>query len=156
MPNKYEREIEEILRNMERTEPHQGLGNRIRAFNRPRETPRRDRPPIAALSRGELFLLIGIALALVAAGLAYYKSGNFFVGPVYVPAVIALAAFASVVVGLAIGWRDRFRGITSSKTQQWRGTVVDITPRRGPFNAIVTRFRILRLKFRYLRKRDTQ
>ena len=155
MPNKYEREIEEILRNMERTEPRQGLGNRIRAFNRPRETPRRDRPSIA-LSRAELFLLIGIVLALVAAGLAYYTSGQFQVGPVYVPAVFALAAFASIVVGLAIGWRDRFRGITSSNSQRWRGGVIDITPRRGPFNALVTRFRILRLKFRYLRKRDTQ
>jgi hypothetical protein len=155
MPNKYEREIEEILRNMERTEPRQGLGNRIRAFNRPRETPRRDRPSIA-VSRGELFLLIGIALALIAAGLTYYKSGPFYVGPVPVSAVIALAAFAAIVVGLVIGWRDRFRGITSSNSQRWRGTVVDITPRRGPFNALVTRFRILRLKFRYLRKRDTE
>ena len=41
MPNKYEREIEEILRNMDRPEPKPGLGNRIRAFNRPR--PRRPR-----------------------------------------------------------------------------------------------------------------
>ena len=29
MPNKYEREIEEILRNMERTEPKPGLGQKL-------------------------------------------------------------------------------------------------------------------------------
>ena len=35
MPHKYQREIEEILRNLERTEPRQDLGERIRPFTRP-------------------------------------------------------------------------------------------------------------------------
>ena len=62
MPNKYQREIEEILRNMERTEPRQGLGDRIRAFNRPRPRPRRELH--WALNASETCILIGIALVL--------------------------------------------------------------------------------------------
>ena len=71
MPNKYEREIEEILRNMDRPEPKTGLGSRIRAFNRPR--PRRARRAWdIGLSASEVFMLLGIAVIMLAAGLAYF------------------------------------------------------------------------------------
>jgi hypothetical protein len=157
MPNKYEREIEEILRNMERTEPGSGLGNRIRAFNRPRERARREvHLPLAA---SELLLLIGIALGMLAAGLTFYMAGLTPDGQLHLPlgltlnGLLAVAGFACVVAGLFIGWRDRFRGLSRSRPTTWRGDkIVEMRPaRRGPLNAVGTRLRILRLKMRYWR-----
>jgi len=159
MPNKYQREIEEILRNMERTEPRPGLGNRIRAFNRPRERARRELH--LPLSTSELLLLIGIALGLLAAGLTFYMAGLTSGGQVPLPlgltvnGVLAVAGFACVVAGLFVGWRGRFRGLSTSRPTTWRSEkIVEMRPaRRGPFSAFATRLRILRLKVRYWRMR---
>ncbi|MGO8950809.1 MAG: hypothetical protein ACLQUY_24780, partial [Ktedonobacterales bacterium] len=75
MPNKYEREIEEILRNLDRPEPKTGLGSRIRAFNRPR--PKRARRAWEiGLSASEVFLLVGIAVILLSAGLAFFYASH--------------------------------------------------------------------------------
>jgi hypothetical protein len=156
MPNKYEREIEEILRNMERTEPRQGLGERIRSFNTPRPRPRPS--PRIALDQSELFMVVGICLALIGAAIAFYKQGY----PTGVLGVLtgaaAILGFLCIVLGLALGWWARFRG--SASAPSWRGNVVDSTivdlnsKRPGPFSGIVTQFRILRLKLRYRRKHD--
>jgi len=155
MPNKYQREIEEILRNMERTEPRQGLGDRIRAFNRPRPRPRRDFH--WALNTSETCILIGIALALLAAGIAYYLQGDLFI-PVLrlsLNGIIAVAAFAFILAGLIVAWRERFG--YGRRQPTWRGNVVDMTPRRrGPFNSLTTQYRILRLKLRYWRTRGKE
>jgi hypothetical protein len=146
MPSRYEREIEEILRNMDRAEPRQGLGDRIRAFNR----PRRSRGPRTLLNMTEVLLAIGIALALAAAGLVYYNQL-----PTTISGVLGLAAFACIVLGLAVAWVDRFR--RPRVTQTWRGTVVDMTPRRrNPFTFVATRLRILGLKLRYRRHRERE
>ena len=147
MPNRYEREIEEILRNLDRTEPRQGLGERIRAFNRPRPAPRRPAPRVA-LTRVETLLLIGIGCGLVAAGLTFYTNTQ-----TYVSGGFAVAGFIAIVLGLVIAWDERFRG--ASRTT-WRGNnVVNMAParRRNPFSAIATQFRIFRLKLRYWRTR---
>ena len=65
MPHKYEREIEEILRNMERTEPRRGFGDRVRAFQR--QAPARPRGPTISVGIGlpEALIIAGIILALV-------------------------------------------------------------------------------------------
>jgi len=171
MPNKYEREIEEILRNMDRPEPKQGLGNRIRAFNRPR--PRRPRRVWEiGLSACELFLLSGILLILLGAGIKYFYGDNQpgFFGNDSLSGWIALLGFALFVVGLIIGWRRGFsRGFNAGRasTPSWRGSdttssvagdgkVVRLQTRRSrnPFTALVTQLRILRLKLRYQRIRD--
>jgi hypothetical protein len=171
MPNKYEREIEEILRNMDRPEPKQGLGNRIRAFNRPR--PRRPRRVWEiGLSACEVFLLSGIVLILLAAGIKYFYGGNQpgFLGRDALSGWVALLGFALFVVGLIIGWRRGFsRGFNSGRasTPSWRGSdtqkdlggdgkVVRLQTRhsRNPFTALTTQLRILRLKLRYQRIRD--
>jgi hypothetical protein len=144
MPNRYEREIEEILRNIDRTEPKQGLGDRFRAFNnRPKASraPRRFHLP---LDGTDLLFLLGIALALVAAGITF-EGGDF---PTPITGGIAIAAFVVIVCALGAQWMSRFRGPSMSK--QWRGNVVDLSTRRhNPFSGIVTRFRIIRLRFRY-------
>ncbi len=148
MPNKYEREIEEILRNMDRTESRPGLGNRIRAFNRPRErAPRQTR--IAAPS-SEVLMLLGIVLALIAAGLTF-EAGDVRIVSIPINGVLAIVAFLCLAAGLVAGWRGRFRPLSTYKSTTWRGENIVEMPRRGPFSALVTQVRILRLKIRYWR-----
>jgi hypothetical protein len=171
MPNKYQREIEEILRNLEGPEPKPGLGNRIRAFNRPR--PRRPRRVWeVGVSLSEMLLLAGIAVILLGAGLTYFFGLHLpaFLGDVPLAAWTSVAGFALFVVGLVIGWR---RGFNSSRAgiPSWRGNnltnsngsnsggdskVVHLHARhsRNPLSALVTQIRILRLKARYRRLRD--
>lgn len=148
MPNRYQREIEEILRNMERSEPRQGLGERIRAFNRPRPAPRRG--PRITLTRIETMLLLGIACALVATGIAFYAGGQ-----TYISGGFAVAGFVAIVLGLVTAWNERFRG---GSRPTWRSNVVDMTPprRHNPFSAIATQWRIFRLKLRYWRSRGKE
>lgn len=154
MPHKYEREIEEILRNMERTEPRRGFGDRVRAFQR--QAPPRPRGPAVSLGVGlpEALLIAGIILALVGAGLAFYQSGTTLL-----TGLISLAGFVSIVVGVVIGWWARFRGVNLSLHRQRERDTGDNVLRMGPrrrglFAEIATQYRILRLKWRYSRQRQ--
>src|SRR5258707_6571368 len=75
MPNKYEREIEEILRNMEQTEPKPTLGQKLSGRMRRKSgyrsnTPKRSLPSFS-LSVAEWLLVIAIFAALIAGGYAY-------------------------------------------------------------------------------------
>jgi hypothetical protein len=151
MPNRYQREIEEILRNMERTDPKQGLGDRIRAFNRPspRPRPRLLRTRFAwRLGTSETLLVVGVALALAGAATVYYFSSH-----VLVSGLLGAAALGCLLVGLIVGWAARF---SSRGAAGWRGRSLDARPGRParmPFRGIVTQFRILQLKWRYRRFR---
>ncbi len=151
MPNKYEREIEEILRNMDRTDQGQSLGERIRAFNRPSPRLRVARPHIRLrLGVVDSLLLVGVALALVGAGVSYYFGAPQGGLAAMVSGAVGTVALVCFITGLIIGWRTRFRGYSMP---MWRGQVVDRPRRRSfnPFAPIITRFRIMRLKWRYLR-----
>jgi hypothetical protein len=152
MPNKYEREIEEILRNMDRPDSGPSFGDRIRAFNRPSPRPPVTGPRLRLRlnSEGSL-LLLGIVLAFLGAGIRYYfglpDTGLW----AYVSGVIGFLALVFVVAGLVVGWSARF-GHRPRST--WRGE--NVTRIRGgfhPFVAIATQFRIMRLKWRYWRLR---
>jgi hypothetical protein len=148
MPNKYEREIEEILRNMDRTDDGQSLGDRIRAFNRPSPRLRLVGPRIRLrLSASEALLVVGIGLALFAAGFAYYFSGRSFTDVIGVIGVVGLLC---LLLGLGVGWSERF-GHHSSPS--WRGQPAQNPRRFRPFSPIATQFRIMRLKWRYWRSR---
>lgn len=169
MPNKYEREIEEILRNMDRTETRTSVSNRVRSFNRPR---RRVRPSWnLPLNRTETLLLIGAVLVLIAAGLTYYKNGQqvYLFGTSWfaLNGILATLGFVCIVAGLVLAWRDRFRGITPGldPSRTWRGAsvasdsrdnIVDMAPRRSPLSGVATRIRLLRLKLRYWRTRGRE
>src|SRR5215831_21061884 len=130
MPNRYEREIEEILRNLDHTEPKAGLSDRLRAFNQ-RPKPGRPRPSFRlSLSRTEVLFLLGIACALIGAGITFY-----FQAPNLVSGLFALVAFAAILLALVYEWSDRFRGVPP---KVWRGNVVEMTPRRRPFSGLMT------------------
>ena len=161
MSNKYQREIEEILRNMEgadaSAEPRRGvdtpLDDRITAFRRPaaRARVRSPRLPALQMTGGEWLFLLSIVLALAAAGIAYYESGATVVS-----GYVALVAFVVFVLALALSWGGRFR---PRATPAWRGNAFQdemnrINARRSmrrsnPFSALMTQWRILRLKLRY-------
>src|SRR5262249_49130843 len=165
MPNKYEREIEEILRNMDRTETRPSIGERIRAFNRPRRRSHA-RWSGTSLSWTEILFLAGVFFALAAAGLTFYAGGQvpILLDWLTVNGLLATIAFLCIVVGLVLGWRDRFRGITPSlpANRTWRGAsaesnIVELRPaRRGPIGALITWLRLIRLKLRYWRRRGRE
>src|SRR5258708_172833 len=91
MSNKYEREIEEILRNLERNEPKGRFGLR------PQKPPRRpvETPPgmtLPQLSFSEWCLLLALAAGLAAGGWAYANGASFITG------AIALAGAVCVLL----------------------------------------------------------
>jgi hypothetical protein len=148
MPNRYEREIEEILNRMEESEPHKGLGDRIRPFRRRPARPPRDLPSVH-IPFMEALLLIAIFLFLVAAGLAFYDGE-----PTPLSGWIALAGLISFVVALVTGWRDRFR---PSPPPQWReDALAPARIRRGPLAALSAQLRIWRLRQAYRRGQAMQ
>lgn len=151
MPNKYEREIEEILRNMDRTEQGPSIGDRIRAFNRPSPRPRTAAPRFTLRMRTQDALLIGgILLALLGAGVSYYV-GSPDIGPLaYATGIIGVLALAALVAGLIVGWRARFH---PAPVNAWRVDRPTSIHRFRPIALIATQMRIMRLKWRYWRTR---
>lgn len=158
MPHKYEREIEEILRNMELAEPRRGVGERVQASQRPTTRARLRGPSMNfRLTSSESLLLVGVLLTLVGMCFAFYY-GNL-ANPV--SGLFGVAAFAAVIGGLVLGWISGRRPVYPPS---WRSAgssagstskVVEMRPRRrGPISELVTRIRILRLKMRYWRSRN--
>lgn len=149
MPNRYQREIEEILSRMEDAEPKRGPGpDRIRPLQRP---PTRGRAtPRIRLALSPTLILASVALALIACGIAYYNGA-----PDLISGVIGLLALISFVVGMVVGWRGHFRPTTQQR--QWSGRAAyDVTPtplRRSanPFTIVATQVRIMRLRWQYRR-----
>lgn len=150
MPNRYQREIEEILRNMDQTEAKHGLSDRLRRFNQPRPIRER-RPPSLRLTRSEALILLGIILALAAAGLTFYWDKP----PTTVTGIIATVAFGVIALAVIGEWVVRLSGPRGPK--MWRGNVVEMRPRsRNPFHFIATRYRIVRLRLRYRKTRGRE
>ncbi len=148
MPNKYEREIEEILRNMERTEPKPGLGKKLsgrmrRKSDSPTNVRKRSFPSLH-FGVSEWCLVIAWSAALFAGGWAFaHQSADIFTGVI---AVIGAACLAIVVI---LPFITRSRYLTQSKGYG------NVTPmRRNPLNSISTRWNLFQLKLRYRRKKD--
>lgn len=149
MPNRYQREIEEILSRMEESEPQQrGPGDRIRPLRRPAPRTPRSSLPSVHIALSPLLLLVSVALTLIATGWAFYNGA-----PDLITGAIGAGALLIFIVGLFVGWRGQFR---PQRTSQWRGTgpssVAGPTPiRRNPISALITRFRVYRLRQQYRR-----
>jgi hypothetical protein len=148
MPNKYEREIEEILRNMERTEPKPGLGQRFGGRVRRKPEPRTNAPkrslPSLHFSVSEWCLLVAASAALSAGGWAFANRGaDIFTGVIAVIGAICLG----IVVILPFTTRSRYP--TQSAGYK------NVTPlRRNPLSSISTRWNLFVLKLRYRRRKD--
>jgi hypothetical protein len=148
MPNKYEREIEEILRNMERTEPKQGLGQklggRIRRKSDTRSNVRRRSELSLHFGVSEWCLTVAICASLLAGGWAFAHGGaDIFTGVVAVIGAVCLA----IVIILPFMTRSRYPSQS--------GGAGKVTPiRRNPLSSISTRWNLFMLKLRYRRKRD--
>ncbi len=153
MPNRYEREIEEILRNMERTEPKPSFRERLnmRMRGQPRKPePMRPRPARPSLhlnfSTSEWCFLVGILLGLIAAGIAYTSNAaNILTG------FLAVLAFVCIILGIVTPWRESRRPLYG---RGWYGE--SRSPRRPlprPFRFLVTQWKIFQLKMRYRRNR---
>ena len=151
MPNRYEREIEEILRNLEQTDPKQGLGQKfgkhIHRNPAPRGAKRERRSIVPHFTVVEWLLSSAVLCALVAGGYAYIVGGNIFTG------VVAIVGFACMVLVavlqlFATGPR-RPRSVSYGN--------VTITPmRRGWLGSIRTRWNLFWMKVRYRRRDDVR
>jgi hypothetical protein len=144
MPNRYEREIEEILRNLERNEPGTSSGRKGYARAR-RPSGTRQSMPVIHLSFSEWCLILAFLAAISAGGWAYAQhtgAGNLVTG------IIALFGAACIVAVAVSPFFIRRRSPSASRYN-------NVTPlRRSPFSRLSTRWHLFLLKLRYRRQRD--
>ncbi|QBD82763.1 hypothetical protein EPA93_45080 [Ktedonosporobacter rubrisoli] len=147
MPNRYEREIEEILRNLEQTDSRPGrgqkFGERLRRKSGPR-VPRPARRPISLrFSTSEWLLIIAVVAALIAGGYAYIRgTQDIFTG--------VLAGIGIVCLVLVALSQFLFQPRQPKSFQYGNVTVTPL--RRGLLNQIKTQWNLFLLKIRYRRK----
>jgi hypothetical protein len=145
MPNRYEREIEEILRNLEQTGPRPGLGRklsgRIRRKSDYSAHTRGRGLPLLNLSASVWFLAIAVAAALFAGGFAYAQGeANPVTGIV---AVVGALCLLLVVLSPFF---------SASHHTQATG-YSNMTPlRTNPLQGLVARWNLLLLRLRYRRR----
>ena len=144
MPNKYEREIEEILRNLEHTEPKARLGQRLRRKSDARVNRGKLSLPSFNFGVSEWCLLIAWVAALAAGGWAYaHANADIVTGSIAVVSAICLL----VVVILPFVSRSLYPGQTARY-----GNVRPL--RRNPLSSLSTRWNLFLLKLRYRRRKD--
>ncbi len=146
--NRYEREIEEILRNTHVDDARPSVSERIRALNR--RQSQRTRQPVRLGS--EVGLLSGILLAFGAATLEWIAQPNSHdVLVATICGALATAGFVIIVVTLVLGWQRAVRGVTPT----WRGQQLGggRGPGPRPFASARTRWNLFKLRLRYRRDR---
>jgi len=148
MPNKYEREIEEILRNLERTEPKASLGQkfggRLRPKSNSRTNVRKRSFPSLNFGISEWCLVIAWCAALFAGGWAFAQGG-----PDIVTGAVALVGAVCLAILVLLPFVSRSRYSTSFASP------AKVTPmRRNPLSSLATRWNLFLLKLRYRRRKD--
>lgn len=144
MPNRYEREIEEILRNLEQPGSGQKSGKRFNRKTGPSMRMPQSRLTLT-LSSSERLLLIAIGAALISGGYAYLRK----------PDIISLLFAIVSVVCLVWLICSQFRTGTARRPRSVRYGNVTITPlRQGPLSTLRTRWNLFKLRMRYQRKRE--
>jgi hypothetical protein len=149
MPNKYQREIEEILRNMERTEPKASLGQKFggrfrRGPNGPMNARRRSSLSFKFnLSTSAWLLIIAWVAALIAGGYAFAAEA-----PNLITGILAIVATISLIVIVLMPFFSRRDPTQSSRYG-------NVTPlHRNPLSSLATRWNLFLLKMRYRRRKD--
>ncbi|MEO7019502.1 MAG: hypothetical protein ABI234_05070 [Ktedonobacteraceae bacterium] len=143
MSNKYEREIEEILRNLERTEPKAGFGRKTGEHLRRKTKARGSMPPLPS-SFVDWCLVLAIVAALSGGGWAYASGrGDFITG------IIAMIGFAFIILVALSSFRANPRYASSTKPYN------NVTPLRSNiFSRIGASWHLLLLKLRYRKRKD--
>nr|BBH91203.1 hypothetical protein KTC_59540 [Thermosporothrix sp. COM3] len=150
MPNRYEREIEEILRNLEHSDAETGAQRTPAYRSRKRfdsYASKQSRPHFnLRLSKTDWLLLIGILCALIGGGFAYARPHDY--ADLYTGIFATIATLCIFLVAFS---HFLFR---PHRPRSYRYGNVTITPlRRGPFDQIRTQWNLLMLKLRYRRKK---
>lgn len=144
MPNKYEREIEEILRNLEQTEPKAGIGQkfseRIRRKPAPRVRPRPKSSFSLTLTNSDWLLVVALVVALIAGGYEFLNGE-----PTGVTGILAIIGLVCIV--LVAFSQFVFRPRRPSSIRYGNATITPL--RRGPFHTLRTRWNLFLLKLRY-------
>src|SRR5437763_12455114 len=141
MPNRYEREIEEILRNLETTEPNPRLGQRFgkRLRRKPdyRVKPPRRSFPSLNFRAPEWFLIIAAIAALISGGYAYAVGPNIVTG---VFAIVGVVCLVLTVVSVFIyrSCQSRISRYSTSSSRFDKGTTI----RRNHLSLITTRWNL--------------
>ena len=146
MPNKYEREIEEILRNLETTEPKanlgQKLGERLRRKQEYRVKPRRQGFSLPHFKTQEWLILSAVIAALLGGGYAYTNREATVVTGII--AIVGVVCLILLVLSPFV-----FRSRQSTQSTRYG----NVTPlRRSPLSSISTRWNLFMLRMRYRRK----
>lgn len=150
MPNKYEREIEEILRNLERTEPKSGLGQkfggRLRRKSDVRMSARKRSFPSFNFGVSEWCLIIAFCAALLAGGWAFAQgAADTLTGVV---ALIGAVCLAIIVILPFVFW---------SRSPARSSSYGNVRPlRRNPLSSLATRWNLFLLKLRYRRRNNNK
>jgi hypothetical protein len=148
MPNRYEREIEEILRNMETTEPRAGrgqkFGERLRRKPEYRARPRR-RGFSLRLGAPEWLILVAVVAALISGGVAYTMGEPSLLTGIF--SVIGIVCLILLVFSPYV-FRSRQSRYSTRATP-----IGNVTPlRRNPLSMLATRWNLFLLKMRYRRQ----
>jgi hypothetical protein len=148
MPNRYEREIEEILRNMETTEsktgPGRKFGERLRRKPEYQVRPRRQGLPSLNFGASEWLTVAAVIAALISGGFAYAYGPSDITG---IFAVVGIVCLILLVLSQFIFRSRKSRYATRSTP------IGNVTPlRRNPLNSLVTRWNLFLLKWRYRRQ----
>jgi hypothetical protein len=153
MPNKYEREIEEILRNLDQSAPKPRLSQRLRRKSDVRARGQRGpKPALPSFNFGlsEWCLIIAWVAALIAGGWAYAHRSFFDpTGADLITGSIALVSLICLFMVVILAFSPQSR----SPSQQAR--YGNVTPmRRNPLSSLSTRWNLFLLKLRYRRRKD--
>jgi hypothetical protein len=143
MPNRYEREIDEILSRMD---SRPTVSERLRALG---QRPARRRGGAEFRFGGDATLLLGAVLAVVASALKWIVQTPSGIINIVI-AALAVASFVIIVASLIWQWRPR----SNRPHMVWRGQDLGPLerPRRSPFADMLTRWNLIRLRMSYRRR----
>lgn len=147
MPNRYEREIEEILRNLEQTDPKQGRGQKFDDRRRrkavPPRRPRQRRTFSLHLTMSEWLLIVAVGAALVAGGYSSVTdTQTIFTG--------IFASFSMLCLILVMFSQFLFQPRQNRPATYKKVTAI----RRGPISRFKTQWNLFMLRMRYRRRNE--
>lgn len=154
MSNKYEREIEEILRKMDDGRPP-SVTDRLNAMKQ-RQKPTRLRPRVGLSIPPATWMVTGFVIAFLAEIVRWILHGGADLQPTrsvvdLVLAITVVAGFVMLAGALIYTW---VRG-PQAPSVGWRGSSLGQGgrgPDRGPFSELRARWNLLRLRMGYRRR----